>query len=116
MNVLYDSEGYKYLVDDYVQIYVLLEAEPTDAGAIEEEKIKKTKKLKRSYASVAVAGATACPSGIRSLKNIKNWREALKYLPSVDTARFVRKSGSVVMLNMVALRKEMQERNTGRRQ
>ena len=40
MNVLYDFEGYKYLVDDYGQIYVLLESEPTDAGATKKEKIK----------------------------------------------------------------------------
>ena len=43
MNVLYDSEGYEYPMDDYRQIYVLLEAEPTDASVIEEEKIKEIK-------------------------------------------------------------------------
>ena len=42
INVLYDSEGYEYLVDDYGQIYVLLEVEPTDAGVTEEEKGKET--------------------------------------------------------------------------
>ena len=110
MNVLYDSEGYEYPVDDSGQIYVLLEAKPTDAGVIEEGK-EKEKKLKRSYASVTVASATACPVGIRSQKNIKSWREAVKYLPSVARARFLKKNGSVLTLNMVALRKEMEERN-----
>ena len=40
MNALYDSEGYEYPVDDYGQIYVLLESEPADALGIEEEKVK----------------------------------------------------------------------------
>ena len=43
MNVLYDSKGYEYPMDDYGQIYVLLEAKPTDAGVIEEETNKSTK-------------------------------------------------------------------------
>ena len=43
MNVLYDSDGYKYPMDDYRQIYVQLEAEPTYAGVSEEEKQKETK-------------------------------------------------------------------------
>ena len=36
MNVLYDCEGYEYPVDNYRQIYVSLEVEPTDANVIEE--------------------------------------------------------------------------------
>ena len=43
MNVLYDSEGYEYPVDDYGQIYVPLEVEPADAIVIEEEIVKETK-------------------------------------------------------------------------
>ena len=43
MNVLYDSEGYEYSVDDYGQIYVPLDAEQTDAGVSEEGKLKETK-------------------------------------------------------------------------
>ena len=43
MNVLYDSEGYEYPVDDYGQIYVPLDAEQTDARVNEEEKRKETK-------------------------------------------------------------------------
>ena len=40
----------------------------------------------------------------------------MKYLRSVDRARFLRKSGSVLMLNMVAVKKEMEERNIGQQQ
>ena len=60
MNVLYDLEGYEYPINDYGQIYVLLEPEPANAMTIDEEKEKKHKKLKSSYASVAVAGDTIC--------------------------------------------------------
>ena len=70
--------------------------------------------MKRSYASVAAASATACPVGVRSQKNIKCWRKVVKYLPSIDRARFLRKSGSILTLNMVALRKEMEERSAGK--
>ena len=43
MNVLYDSEGIEYPVDDYGQVYVPFELEQTGAGEIEEEKEKSTK-------------------------------------------------------------------------
>ena len=43
MNVLYDLESYEYPVDDYRQIYVLLESQLADAMAIEEEKVKEIK-------------------------------------------------------------------------
>ena len=43
MNVLYDSEGIEYPVDDYGQVYVPFELEQTGAGEIEEEKDKNTK-------------------------------------------------------------------------
>ena len=62
---------------------------------------------------MAIAGATASPASIRSLKNIKSWREAVKDLPSVDRARILRKNGSVLTLNMVALKKEMEKRDVG---
>ena len=57
---------------------------------------------------MAVAAAIACPVGIRSLKNIKNWRKVVKYLPNVDWARFSRESGFVLTLDMAALRNEME--------
>ena len=43
LNVLYDSEGQEYPVDDYGQIYVPLEAEPAGAETLEKEKAKDTK-------------------------------------------------------------------------
>ena len=41
MNVLYDSEGYEYPVDNYRQIYVPLEAESADASVVTEEETEK---------------------------------------------------------------------------
>ena len=43
MNVLYDSEGIEYPIDDYGQVYVPFELEQTSAGVTEEENIKETK-------------------------------------------------------------------------
>ena len=43
VNVLYDSKGYEYPMDDYKQIYVPLEAEQTVAGMDGVEKSKETK-------------------------------------------------------------------------
>ena len=67
-------------------------------------KKKKIQKLRRSYASVASAGATCCSAGVRSLKETKNWREAMKYLHRVDRARVLRREGSVLTCSLVALR------------
>ena len=66
---------------------------------------------------MVVAGTTSCPTSIRSHKSIKNWREVVQYLHnSVDIARFLRKSGSVLTLDMVALKKEMEKRDVGQQQ
>ena len=79
-----------------------------------QRKKKKLQKLKRSYVSVVAVGTTSCPTSIRSQKSIKIWREAVQYLhSSVDRARFLRKSGSILTLDMVALRKELEKRNIG---
>ena len=44
LNVLYNSEGCEYLVDDYGQVYVPFEFKQTGAiGENEEEKAKETK-------------------------------------------------------------------------
>ena len=40
---------------------------------------------------------------------MKEWREAVKYLPRVDRAGLMRRCGSVLTVNMVALR-QMKER------
>ena len=67
---------------------------------------EKYKKLKKSYASVAAAGATCDSAGIGPLKENKNWRESVKYLHSKsDRARFGRREGSVVIVDMMALGK-----------
>ena len=43
MNVLYDSEGIEYPVDDYGQVYVPFELEQSGAGETEVAKEKETK-------------------------------------------------------------------------
>ena len=43
MNILYDSEGIEYPVDDYRQVYVPFELDQAGAGVIEEKNIKETK-------------------------------------------------------------------------
>ena len=43
MNVLYDSEGIEYLVDDYRQVYVPFELEQSGARETEVETKKETK-------------------------------------------------------------------------
>ena len=43
MNVLYDSEGIEYPVDDYGQVYVPFELEQSGAGETEVETEKETK-------------------------------------------------------------------------
>ena len=52
--------------------------------------MRNEQKTKRSYASVAIAGATICSARVGSQKMIKNWREAVRYLHIVDRARFLR--------------------------
>ena len=43
MNVMYDSEGIEYPVDDYGQVYVPFEMEQSGAGETEVEKENETK-------------------------------------------------------------------------
>ena len=50
---------------------------------------------------------------MRSLKETKNWREAVKYLRRVDRARVLRREGSVLMCSLVALRRKMEKMNAG---
>ena len=81
----------------------------------EEEKEKTIENLKRSYASVAAAGATCDSVGIGPLKKKEKWRESVKYLHSrIDRARFWWREGSVLIADMVALRQAM-ERGVGQR-
>ena len=57
--------------------------------------------------------AIVCSVGGASQKMIKIWREAVKYLPSVDTAKCLRCSGSFLICSMVALKEEMEKRKSG---
>ena len=63
---------------------------------------------------MVAVGTTSCHTRIRSQKSIKHWREAVQYLHNnVDKARFLRKSGAVLTLDMVVLKKEMEKRDAG---
>ena len=62
---------------------------------------------------MAFAGATACSSDTESHKNIKNWREAVNYLPRIDRAGVLRRSSSVLILEKVALRRAMEKEYAG---
>ena len=63
---------------------------------------------------MAAAGATCDSAGICPFKENKNRRESVKYLLSrSDRARFWRREGSVLIIDMVALGQAMEEENTG---
>ena len=109
-------EGNEYPVDDFGQLYVPLGYEQTGVRGRPRGKREKYKKLKRSYASVAAAGATCDSAGVGPLKENKNWRESVKYLHSrSDRARFWRREGSVVIVDMVALRQAKEKEDAGQR-
>ena len=58
---------------------------------------------------MAAVGATSDSATVGSRKEKKNWREFVKYLHSrVDRARFLRREGSVMIVNLAALRQEME--------
>ena len=61
-------------------------------------------------------GTTRCSTGIRSRKNIKNWREASEYLHRLGRARFLRREGSVLTCDVVALGKEVEKDDVGQLQ
>ena len=65
---------------------------------------------------MAVAGAISCSANAKSQKNIKSWREAVKYLPRVDRVGVLRRMGSVLTLDKVALRRAMEKEYIGQRQ
>ena len=66
---------------------------------------------------MAAAGATFCSAGKGPQNEKKNVGEILKYLTSrSDRARFWRREGSVLEIDMVALRQEMDKENAGQRQ
>ena len=62
---------------------------------------------------MAATGAISCSANAESQKSIKNWREAVKYLPRVDRAGVLRWMGSVLTLDKVALRRAMEREYAG---
>ena len=65
---------------------------------------------------MATVGAIACSVGMGSFKKIKNWREAMKHLHSIDRARVLRRSGCVLTYNIETLRHEMEKVDAGQQQ
>ena len=66
---------------------------------------------------MAAVGATSDSATVGSRKERKNWRESVKYLHSrVDRARFLRREGSVMVVNLAALRQEMEMKAGQQRQ
>ena len=65
---------------------------------------------------MAAIGVTRDSAGICPLKENKNRRESVKYLLSrSDRARFWRREGSVLIIDMVALRQGKEKDDTGQR-
>ena len=60
---------------------------------------------------MAAAGATPCSAAGRSSRIVKEWRESVKYLHSIDRARLIRRCGSVLTIHMAALR-QVKEKST----
>ena len=59
---------------------------------------------------MAAVYATSYLASVRSNRIVKEWRESMKYLRSIDRSRLMRRCGSVLTVNMAALR-QMKERN-----
>ena len=65
---------------------------------------------------MAAASDTCDSAGVRPLKEKKKWRESMKYLHNrTDRARFWRREGSVIIVDMVALRQAKEENDAGQR-
>ena len=63
---------------------------------------------------MATAGSTCDSAGGGPLKEKKKWRESVKYLHSrTNTARFWRREGSIIVVDMVALRQAKEEDDAG---
>ena len=59
---------------------------------------------------MAAVNATSCLASVRSNRIVKEWRESVKYLRSIDRARLMRRCGSVLTVNMATLR-QVKERS-----
>ena len=60
---------------------------------------------------MAAVGATPCSAAAGSNRLVKEWRESVKYLHNVDRARIMRRRGSVLTIDMEALRQEKERIN-----
>ena len=65
---------------------------------------------------MAAAGATPCSAAARSSRVVKEWRESVKYLCRIDRARLVRRCGSVLTIDMAALRQVKEKNDADQRQ
>ena len=64
---------------------------------------------------MAAAGATPCSAAARSSRIVKEWRESVKYLRSIDRARLMSRCGSVLTIDMGALRQVKEKSNADQR-
>ena len=64
---------------------------------------------------MAAVGATPCSAAARSNRVVKEWRESVKYLHSIDRARLMRRCGSVLTNDMAALRQVKGKNNADQR-
>ena len=69
-----------------------------------------------SLGCVAAASATPSSAAARSSRIVKEWRESVKYLRSIDRARLMRRCGSVLTINMADLRQVKEKSNADQRQ
>ena len=64
----------------------------------------------RSHRHTA-AGATPCSAAARLSRIVKEWRESVKYIPRIDRARLMRRCGSILTVDMAALRQVKEKNN-----
>ena len=62
---------------------------------------------------MAIAGAISYSANTKSHKNIKSWREVVKYLPRVYKVGVFRRMGFVLTLDKVVLRCVMDGKYAG---
>ena len=65
---------------------------------------------------VASVSATFCSANAKSYKNIKNRKEPMKYLPKIDKAEILSRSGSIFIFENVAIRCAMEREYTSQQQ
>ena len=65
---------------------------------------------------MAAADATPCSAAAKSNRVVKEWRESVKYLRSIDRARLMRRCGSVLKIDMAALRQVKEKNDADQRQ